>query len=29
MRAGSPQVLSVKVSYRTSDDLDLDVGVYG
>ena len=27
--AGGPQVLSVKVSHRTSDDLDLVVGVYG
>ena len=28
-RAGGPQVLSVKVSHRTSDDLDLAVGVDG
>ena len=27
-RAGGPQVLSVKVSHRSSGDLDLVVGVY-
>ena len=28
-RVGGPQVLSVKVSYRTSGDLDLVFGLYG
>ena len=28
-RVGCPKVLSVKVSHRTSSDLDLVLGVYG